>query len=137
MARPTKYTPEREGTIVEALAAGNTRRAAARLAGIDQGTLENWMRRYAGFSAAVEKAEADAEVRHVANIARAADGGTWTASAWWLERRRHQDWGKVDRIELEVRQAAERVAAATGADPSWLIRRAQEIAAAAQAEQPA
>lgn len=100
MARPSKYTPEREAKIVEALAAGNTRKTAARLAGIDQGTLENWMLRYSGFSAAVEKAEADAEASHVANIKAAAVGGSWTASAWWLERRRHEDWGRKDRLEI-------------------------------------
>lgn len=37
-------------------------------------------------------------------------------------------------IELEVRQAAEQFAARTGADPDWLVRRAQEIAQAAGAE---
>jgi transposase len=132
MARPSKYCAERETKIVEALVAGNTRKTAARLAGIDQGTLENWMRRYSDFSTAVEKAEADAEAHHVANIKTVADDGTWTASAWWLERRRHQEWGKVDRVEIEVRRAAEQIAANTGADPDWLIKRAQEIAERAQ-----
>jgi hypothetical protein len=32
-------------------------------------------------------------------------------------------------IELEIRRAAEQIAARTGADPEWLIKRAQEIAA--------
>lgn len=100
MARPSKYTPEREAKIVEALAAGNTRRTAARLAGVDQGTLENWIGRYSGFSSAVEKAEAEAEASHVANIVQAATSGSWTASAWWLERRRHEDWGRKDRLEI-------------------------------------
>lgn len=34
-------------------------------------------------------------------------------------------------IELEVRRAAEKIAAQTGADPEWLVKRAQEIAAEA------
>lgn len=37
----------------------------------------------------------------------------------------------VQPVELEIRRAAERVAAQTGADPEWLIKRAQEIAAEA------
>lgn len=37
----------------------------------------------------------------------------------------------VQPIELAVRRAAEKVAAQTGADPEWLIKRAQEIAAEA------
>lgn len=100
MARPSKYTAERVEKIVDALAAGNTRKTAARLAGIDQGTLENWVQRYSDFSAAIEKAEADAEASHVANIVKAATSGSWTASAWWLERRRHEDWGRKDRLEI-------------------------------------
>lgn len=43
----------------------------------------------------------------------------------------YRDGLPVQPIELEVRRAAERIAAATGADPDWLIKRAQEIAAEA------
>lgn len=39
----------------------------------------------------------------------------------------------VQPIELEVKRAAEQFAARTGADPDWLVRRAQEIAQAAGA----
>lgn len=134
MARPSKYTAEREAKIVEALAAGNTRRTACQLAGIGEATLGDWLRRFQHFRAAVEKAEAEAEASHVANIVKAAGDGTWTASAWWLERRRHQDWGKVDRVEIEVRQAAARLAAAIGADPEFLIRRALQLAAENEAQ---
>lgn len=37
----------------------------------------------------------------------------------------------VQPIDLEVRRAAEKIAAQTGADPEWLVKRAQEIAAEA------
>lgn len=100
MARPSKYTPEREAKIVEALAAGNTRQTACKLAGVDLHTFSRWLDRFATFAIAVEKAEADAEAAHVSNIVKAAVGGSWTASAWWLERRRHQDWGRKDRLEI-------------------------------------
>lgn len=108
MARPTKYTPEIVERIREALVAGNTRKASALHAGIDQDTLNIWMNRYSDFRTAVENAEAQAEVDHVANIVQAAQKGNWTASAWWLERRRHQDWGRKDRVEIinTVRQLA-------------------------------
>lgn len=99
--RPTKRTPEREARLLEALRAGNTRRAACHYAGITPETFSQWQR-FSEFSAAVQKAEADAEVRHVAQIAQAAMSGTWQASAWWLERRRPDDYGRRDRIDLEV-----------------------------------
>jgi hypothetical protein len=132
MARRTKHTTERAETIVKALRDGNTRQTACRLAGVDLHTLARWMARFASFASAIEKAEAEAEGANVANIRREADGGTWQASAWWLERRRRDDWGKIDRVEVEVRRAAERIAAQTGADPDWLVNRAREIAAGAE-----
>jgi hypothetical protein len=128
--RPSKYTPERVKRITAALAAGNSRKAAAAYGGITIETLCAWERQFLDFSTAVKSAEAQAEVSHVANIAQAARGGSWQASAWWLERRRHAEWGKVDRLEIEIRRTAERVAAATGADPDWLVKRATEIAEA-------
>jgi transposase len=91
MARPTKRTPERETRLLEALRAGNTRRASCAYAGIDQDTLANWLRRWSDFSDAVEKAEADAEIRNVAIIQKAASE-TWQAAAWWLERRRPAEY---------------------------------------------
>jgi transposase len=136
MARPTKMTPEVVKRIVDALAAGNTRRAASAYGGIDEDTLGRWLRRFADFADAIKAAEAQAEVAHVANIAQAAKDGTWQASAWWLERRQHAAWGKVDRVEIEIRRAAERVAQQTGADPEWLVKRAAEIVAASDGERP-
>jgi len=97
MPRPTKRTPEREARLIEALRAGNTRRASCAYAGIDQDTLANWLRRWSDFSDAVEKAEADAEIRNVAIIQKAASE-TWQAAAWWLERKKKRDWS--NRLEL-------------------------------------
>ena len=94
VGRPTKRTPEREQRLLDALRAGNARVHAARYAGIDQDSITNWMHRSSDFSDAVKKAEADAIVRHVANIAKAAADGQWQASAWWLERRYPEHFGR-------------------------------------------
>jgi transposase-like protein len=126
MARPTKYTPERVARIVEALEGGNTRRAAAMAAGIDEGTLERWVRRYAGFAGAGREAEAQAEVAHVSTIKQASDSGDWRAALAWLERRRNEDWGRRDKVEIvnSVRELARQA----GATPE------EEAAAVAEAE---
>jgi len=101
--RPTKRTPEREQRLLDALRAGNTRQHACRYAGISDESLRRWQQSVE-FVEALKKAEADAIVRHVANIAKAAQDGQWTASAWWLERRYPEDYGR--RFEPEVAAAA-------------------------------
>lgn len=79
--------------------------------------------RYFQFLQALQKADADAICRNVAVIQKATQGGTvvsrktitrkdgsvevsetfsepqWTAAAWWLERRRPDDYGKRERHE--------------------------------------
>lgn len=99
--RPTKRSPVVERAICANLRLGNTREASARLAGISYATLKRWVNLSARFCAAVEKAEAQAEQKHVGNIRKAGADGNWQASAWWLERRRHGDWRKpAERTEL-------------------------------------
>lgn len=123
MARPTKYTPATVKKITDALAAGNTRKASCLYAGIDQKTFETWVKRYSDFSEAVENAESRAEVGHVANIAQAARKGNWTASAWWLERRRHEDWGRKDK--LEIINTVRELARSAGADEDAAVAEAE------------
>lgn len=100
--RPSKRTPECERRILDALRAGNTRKAACAYAGIDLHTLARWSAAHATFATAIEKAEADAETRMVAQIAKAASGGTWTAAAWWLERRRSEEYGRRDKVDTNI-----------------------------------
>lgn len=106
--QPTKYTPERIARILGYLRLGNTRKAAGLASGISHETFSQWLNRYPEFSEAVENAEAEAELAHVGNVLQAAGKGAWQASAWWLERRRHDSWGRKDRIELiaSVRELA-------------------------------
>jgi hypothetical protein len=128
MARPgpeSKYEDKTVKKVVDALAAGNTRGAASAYAGISQKTFERWRKRYVEFDEAVKNAEARAEVGHVANIAQAARSGNWTASAWWLERRRHEDWGRKDR--LEIIQSVRELARANGKDEDAAVAEAEAI----------
>ncbi len=43
MGRPTKLTPELQAHVAEVLEAGNFRRVAAAVVGIDEATLCRWM----------------------------------------------------------------------------------------------
>ena len=89
--RPTKYTEQTVGKLLEALRGGNTRRASCAVAGIDQSTLANWLKEYSDFSQAIEKAEGEAEAKMVSVIKLASDT-TWQAAAWWLERKHKAEW---------------------------------------------
>ena len=107
MSRPTKLTPDVHAAIVNAILAGNYAETAARYAGVTPATFYNWTARgreakqgiYFEFFDAIEKAKAQAEVRDVAIIERAAND-TWQAAAWMLERKFPARWGRTDRAEL-------------------------------------
>ncbi len=99
--RPSKRTPEREARILEAIRGGATRKAAALHAGINQDTLTDWTHRYSDFSDAIARAEADVELRLTAIILNAAREDPRHAE-WWLERRRSEDYGRREKIDLDI-----------------------------------
>lgn len=109
--QPTKFTPETRDKILTALRAGNYRRVACNYAGISHTTFSNWLNKaehpdappeYIEFVAAVEKAEADAEVADLALIRRSAQEGQWQAAAWIRERKNPERWGRRDRVAAEL-----------------------------------
>lgn len=118
--RKTKRTPELEADLLSVIRAGNTIRAACAYVGIDQDTFTNWKNRHSDFSDAVKKAESHPEVRNVALIQKTAEK-TWTAAAWWLERRHPDDWRQRQTIDIrqltdeQVDGALARAAAAISA----------------------
>jgi hypothetical protein len=101
MMPAAKITEEITLCIVDALGAGHYREVACKLAGIDRRTLLNWLKRgqrersgvYRDLYLAVERAEAKAEVFHLKNI-ETASTKSWFASAWFLERKHPERWGK-------------------------------------------
>ena len=96
----SKKSDVRLEVLLGALRAGNTRRAAAAYAEVSHETFYRWFNDDITFRDAVEKAEADAEARAVAIVIRAAQGGTWQAAAWWLERRRQDTYALKAKVEL-------------------------------------
>jgi transposase len=100
--RPTKLTPALQATIVLALQSGAYVETAAAFAGVDRQSLFSWMKRgrkqkrgiYHDFLGAVEKAMADAELRDLTVINKAASAGIWQASAWRLERKFPKKWSR-------------------------------------------
>jgi len=112
--RPSKYTPEIAANICKDLELGNFRRAVAAANGINKDTITEWMNVYPEFSVQIRKAEALPEYRCVNKVMLGWPG--WQASAWWLERKYHEDWGRHDRLDMiyETRKEAEAVLAEVG-----------------------
>lgn len=108
--RPAGFTPEQVAALCEALRTGNHIEPSCRYVGIAPSTYYKymalaeepdppaWVRE---FSEAVKKARAEAELRNVQAIAKAAtDPRHWTAAAWFLERSYPKRWGRQARLEL-------------------------------------
>lgn len=110
--RPSKFTPETKQKILTALAGGNYQIIALALAGLSRQSYSVWQERaengeeeYMEFFEKVRQAEAYAEAERIKNIKQAADAGNWTASAWMLERKHPDRWGRKDKVEADVNVA--------------------------------
>lgn len=122
----------REAAILQALENGCTRRAAAGAAGIGHTTLYRMLDADRTFRDAVEKAEDVAEARATALVVEAAYKGNWTAAAWWLERRRPDDYGKRVAVDVSIKDEVARIASELGIDADEAIAEAERVLAEAK-----
>jgi transposase len=107
VGRPSSLTPEVQRKICEAVAAGNYYQAAAAYGGITYSCLLKWMQhgrkarrgKFFQFFRAVKKAEAEAEVRMVAQWQKQIPDN-WPAARDFLARRFPKRWGPKDRHEV-------------------------------------
>jgi hypothetical protein len=98
-----------QSKLCDAIRSGNFLETAATYAGVDESTLHRWLKRgrrkrkgsYHDLAVAFDKAVADSEVLGVARITKAANDGSWQASAWLLERRFPENWGRRERHEIK------------------------------------
>lgn len=127
MARPIKLNEQIQNKIITAIRAGNYIETAAAYAGITKSTLYDWLKRgerekqrvaknprnrirkeeaiFVGFSNAVEKALAEAEIRDVAIIGKAAEE-YWQAAAWRLERKFPDRWGRK-KLDIDMKHSGD------------------------------
>src|SRR5262245_56995248 len=94
--RPSKLTAAVERSICSAIAGGTTYAVACAFAGVDVSTVRRWLSspapRCRAFRRAVERAEAEVEVRAVA-IWQKHIPDDWRAARDFLARRFPQRWG--------------------------------------------
>lgn len=113
MGRPSKCTPAVRASILAAVAEGAFDYRAAQLCGVSKRTFSAWKTRgernprtvYGDFVRSLKQASAEGEHYHVKNIRERASE-SWQASAWYLERKHHQRWGKT--ADHEPEEGAER-----------------------------
>lgn len=111
MARPTKLTKELSEQICRAIRAGNYPAVAASSCGVAESTFYRWMEEgrssnkvlYRDFYEEVKRAEAEAEVRAVAVIAKAMPL-EWRAAFGLIERRFAERWHRRKRSETPVEE---------------------------------
>jgi hypothetical protein len=101
------FTPERTQAIVTFLRSGSFIETAVAASGVSRSTFFVWMKRgekahmgkFRKFYLDVRKAMADFEIAAVNSIRRAGEESSWQASAWLLERKFPDEWGKIERVE--------------------------------------
>ena len=164
--RRTKLTPQVQQTIMTAVAAGAPFETACIYAGVSASVGHVWRRfgekaadrsdftsPYFLFLQALRQARSQDELRRIARINKAGEGGAvthrktityedgrqlieehvappdWRADAWHLERTRPQTWGPQARVSIEVtvRQLAAKVAEELGVDVEVILAEAQAL----------
>lgn len=92
ITRPTYYNwKERGQEVEERLENGE----------IKEKKLNKNEKLYLEFWKEIKKAEAEAEMYQTRNVSKAGDEGDWRASAWLLEKRWNDRWGK-NRLDIEA-----------------------------------
>lgn len=108
--------PEIKEQFVDFLREGMSIKEASALVGIDYKSAYNWIKRgmmdyraenysaLAEFAVEVNKALAEAKLLRVQAIKRAMKNPAfWQAAAWWLERRHPEEFGRQDRVNMNLR----------------------------------
>lgn len=142
--RPSKHTSQRVEAILGVLRSGGTIAAAAGAAEVSEATVYRWLRADARFRDAVKRAEAEAELRFQVTVTAAASGRAaqhdaagqliqpeikpvWQAAAWWLERRRREDYALRTTVNLDLRERAKAIALELDLDVDAILEEAERI----------
>ena len=108
MTNNGKLTPETTKTICDKIQQGITAKEASITSGITEQTFYNWIQKgkeaksgkYFEFFESIKKAEAELKASYE-KIVKDAGEKTWTAAAWYLERKYPDEYGKKADYKLE------------------------------------
>lgn len=101
--------PEKVKVFLKAVEDGMSNKMACALSGINDSSLYNWLKmaedgneKYADFLDNYKNAKAKFVRKHVKNIEKASNNGSWQASAWMLERCCPEDYAAKSQIDANV-----------------------------------
>jgi hypothetical protein len=81
---------------------GLTEEQSCEMAGVDYDTYSKWLLRYPLFKEFIRRVKAQVEFEALEHIQDAMEGGTWSAAAWFLERKWPQRYGKRDVLKQQI-----------------------------------
>ena len=97
-----KYNSKIVKELIGYIEAGSNVATACKAVGLSRVTFYEWLKDETKTNISytiIQKAESRAIARNVAVIQVAAKNN-WTASAWFLERKKSEDWGRKDNVKL-------------------------------------
>lgn len=108
--RTTKLTPDVQKEIGQNIILGMPIKFAAEAAGIGETTFYRWMQsgekakrgKFREFWEYIKECQAKAVQLHLKLITKAAGEGTWQASAWILERRFPEEFGRREKVDVDA-----------------------------------
>lgn len=111
----SKLTPELQKKIGENITLGMPLKFAAEAAGISESTFYEWMNKgehekkgqFSEFSEYIKRCQSQAVQLHLKLITKAATEGSWQASAWILERRHPEEFGRKDKLDMKAEHSGQ------------------------------
>lgn len=112
-----KYSPAIVEEILKNLRLGMNKEDSSLLAGVSRDSLFTWQKQYPDFAEAVEKAQLQCKQRCIGIIQKAAMK-SWTAAAWYLERRHHTEFAEQQKFQHSGPNG-QPIAITTGPKVNW------------------
>jgi len=98
----TLLTKDVADDLKDKILRGLTEQQACEMVGVGYRTYTTWMSKYPLFKEFIRRIKAQVEHDALLYVKEAMQGGTWSAAAWFLERKWPQRYGKRDVLKQQI-----------------------------------